>query len=69
MHKMELPGRRQRGRAKRRFRDVVRDDMQSAGVREDAEDKERWRRMKQDTDITENDLFTHEMVLWLLFLL
>lgn len=34
---MELPGRRSRGRAKRRYVDVVREDMKSAGVREEME--------------------------------
>ena len=42
MLKMGLPGRRQRGRPKRRFQDMVREDMQRFGVREEnAEDKER----------------------------
>ena len=44
MLKMELPGRRQRGRPKRRFMDMVREDMHIVGVgEEDAEDMERWR--------------------------
>ena len=41
---MELAGRRSRGRTKRRFMDVVKEDMRLAGVREeDAEDRVRWR--------------------------
>ena len=41
---IELPGKRQRGRAKRRFMDVVRGDMQVIGAgEEDVEDRERWR--------------------------
>ena len=32
MLEMELPGRRQRGRSKRRFMDAVREDMQVFGV-------------------------------------
>ena len=40
----ELPGRRPRGRPKRRFMDVVKVDMKVVGVREeDAEDRVRWR--------------------------
>ena len=39
--KMELPGRRQRGRPMMRFRDVMRED---SFVTEDAEDRVRWRR-------------------------
>ncbi|KAF3697472.1 hypothetical protein EXN66_Car013152 [Channa argus] len=46
MLRLELPGRRSRGRAKRRFMDVVREDMKLVGVREeDAEDRVRWRQM------------------------
>ena len=44
--KMEVPGRRKRGRPKRRFRDVVKEDMQVVGVSEqDAEDRNRWKGM------------------------
>ncbi|KAI5085738.1 hypothetical protein C0J45_24215, partial [Silurus meridionalis] len=40
MLRMELPGRRKRGRPKRRFMDVVREDMQVVGVKEaDVEDR------------------------------
>ena len=43
---IELPGRRQRGRPKRRFMVVMREDMQIADVtEEDAEDGERLRAM------------------------
>ena len=46
MLKMELPGRRQKGRPKRRFMDVVREEAQIADVtEEDAEDREKWRTM------------------------
>ncbi|KAI5086740.1 hypothetical protein C0J45_2291, partial [Silurus meridionalis] len=46
MLKMEPPGRRKRGRPKRRFMDVVREDMQVVGVKEaDVEDRVVWRRM------------------------
>ena len=38
-------GRRQRGRPKRRFIDLLRKNMQVVDVREDAENRERWRRM------------------------
>ncbi|KAK3511407.1 hypothetical protein QTP70_007333 [Hemibagrus guttatus] len=43
---MELPGRRQRGRPKRRYMDGINDDMKLVGASvEDAEDRERWREM------------------------
>ena len=51
MLRLELPGRRSRGRPKRRFMDVVREDMKLAGVREeDAEDRVRWRQMTRCGD-------------------
>ncbi|KAJ8348951.1 hypothetical protein SKAU_G00275400 [Synaphobranchus kaupii] len=53
---MELPGKRRRGRPKRRFmdtvkedtvkEDTVKEDMQAVGVTEDeAQDKNRWKQM------------------------
>ncbi|KAI5615975.1 hypothetical protein C0J50_8706, partial [Silurus asotus] len=46
MLRMEPPGRRKRGRPRRRFMDVVREDMQVVGVKEaDVEDRVVWRRM------------------------
>ena len=46
MLRMELPGRRRRGRPKRRFMDVVRADMRVVGVSmEDVEDRAKWRRL------------------------
>ncbi|KAJ8349299.1 hypothetical protein SKAU_G00244290 [Synaphobranchus kaupii] len=43
---MELPGKRRRGRPKRRFTDTVKEDMQAVGVTEDeAQDKNRWKQM------------------------
>ncbi|KAI5085502.1 hypothetical protein C0J45_2268, partial [Silurus meridionalis] len=43
---MEPPGRRKRGSPRRRFMDVVREDMQVVGVKEaDVEDRVVWRRM------------------------
>ena len=45
--KTELPGRRQRRRPKRRFMDVVREEMQRVGVREeDAKDRKKWRMIR-----------------------
>ncbi|KAI5103545.1 hypothetical protein C0J45_7126, partial [Silurus meridionalis] len=45
MLRMEPPGRRKRGRSRRRFMDVVREDMQVVGVKEaDVEDRGVWRR-------------------------
>ncbi|KAF7711253.1 hypothetical protein C0J45_0241, partial [Silurus meridionalis] len=44
--RMAPPGRRKRGGPRRRFMDVVREDMQVVGVQEaDVEDKGVWRRM------------------------
>ncbi|KAF7669317.1 hypothetical protein LDENG_00206530, partial [Lucifuga dentata] len=46
MPRLELPGRRPRGRPKRKFMDVVKEDMKLVGVREEeAEDRVRWRQM------------------------
>ena len=46
MLEMELPGKRKRGRPKRRFMDVVREDMQVARMsEEDTEARKRWKRM------------------------
>ena len=42
--RMELPGKRRRGRPKRRYMDSIREDMRTAGViEEDANDRRRWR--------------------------
>ena len=44
MLRMELPGKRKRGRPKRRFMDVVKEDMAVVEVtEEDAEDRTEWR--------------------------
>ena len=46
MLKMELPGKRKRGRSKRRFIDMVREDMQVVGAtEEDAENRKRWKQV------------------------
>ena len=43
---MELPGKRRRGRPKRRFLDAVKEDMREVGVKEtDVEDRKMWRMM------------------------
>ncbi|MCJ8735615.1 hypothetical protein PDJAM_G00249200 [Pangasius djambal] len=43
---MELPGRRRRGRPKRRYMDVINEDMKLVGASvADAEDRDRWRVM------------------------
>ena len=45
MPRMELPGKRKRGRPKRRFMDAVREDMAEVEVtEEDADDRTKWRR-------------------------
>ena len=44
MLRMELPGKRKRGRPKRRFMNVVKEDMADVEVtEEDAEDRRNWR--------------------------
>ena len=46
MMEMELPGKRRRGRPKRRFLDVVKEDMREVGAKEtDVEDRKVWRMM------------------------
>ena len=43
---MELPGKRRRGKPKRRFVDVVKEDMEEVGAKEtDVEDRKVWRMM------------------------
>ena len=43
---MELPGKRKRGRPKRRFLDVVKEDMEEVGAKEmDIKDRKMWRMM------------------------
>ena len=45
MLRMELPGKRKRGRPKRRFMDVVKEDMAEVEVtEEDTIDRNNWRR-------------------------
>ena len=44
MLRMELPGKRKRGRPKRRFKDVVKEDMAEVEVtEEDTEDRNNWK--------------------------
>ena len=46
MMEMELPGKRRRGRPKRRFLDVLKEDMKEVGVKEmEIEDRKMWRMM------------------------
>ena len=46
MMEMELPGKRKRGRPKRKFLDVVKEDMGEVGAKEtDVEDRKMWRMM------------------------
>ena len=45
MLRMELPGKRKRGRPKRRFMDVVKEDMAEVEVtEEDTVDRRNWRK-------------------------
>ena len=46
MMEMEVLGKRKRGKPKRRFLDVVKEDMEEVGVKEtDVEDRKVWRMM------------------------
>ena len=46
MMEMELPGKRKRGRPKKRFLDVVKEDIEEVGAKEtDIEDRKMWRMM------------------------
>ena len=46
MMEMELPEKRKRGRPKRRFLDVLKEDMEEVGAKEmDIEDRKMWRMM------------------------
>ena len=51
MLEMAVPGRRRRGRPKRRWMDVMREDMEKAGAVEgDAVDRVKWRRLARCGD-------------------
>ena len=43
--KVKIPGKRRRGRPARRWMDVIREDMEELGLEEDAEDKDKWRKL------------------------
>ena len=46
MMEMELPGKRKRGRLKRKFLDIVKEDMGEVGAKEtEVEDRTAWRKM------------------------
>ena len=48
MMEMELPGKRRRERPKRRFLDVVKEDMAEVGAKEtDVKDRKMWRMMRR----------------------
>ena len=50
---MEVPGKRRRGRPKRRWLDSIRNDLSERGLsEEDAQDRPRWRRLIRHTDPT-----------------
>ncbi|KAK4319382.1 hypothetical protein Pmani_009666 [Petrolisthes manimaculis] len=57
MLEMDPPGRRKRGRPKRRFMDAVKEDIRMVGVtEEDVEDRARWRQSR--LDLSEHKSFT-----------
>ena len=47
---MELPGKRKRGRLKRRFLDVVKEDMGRVGAKEDIENRTLWQLLIKEKD-------------------
>ena len=48
---MEVPGKRRRGRPKRRWLDSIRNDLSERGLsEEDAQDRPRWRRLTRHID-------------------
>ena len=48
---MEVPGKRRRGRPKRRWLDSTRNDLSERGLsEEDAQDRPRWRRLTRHID-------------------
>ena len=50
---MEVPGKRRRGRPKRRWMDNIRNDLSERGLSdEDAQDRSRWRRLTRHIDPT-----------------
>ena len=50
---MEVPGKRRRGRPKRRWLDNIRNDLSERGLsEEDAQDRPRWRRLIRHIDPT-----------------
>ena len=50
---MEVPGKRRRGRPKRRWMDNIRNDLSERGLsEEDAQDRSRWRRLTRHIDPT-----------------
>ena len=50
---MEVPGKRRRGRPKRRWLDSIRNDLSESGLsEEDAQDRPRWRRLTRHIDPT-----------------
>ncbi|KAK3557178.1 hypothetical protein QTP70_024694 [Hemibagrus guttatus] len=67
---MELPGRRQRGRPKRRYMDRINEDMKLVGASvEDAEDRDRWREMircgdpeEEEEEEEETTLISHNIM-------
>ena len=51
MMKIEVPGKRTRGRPRRRWNDNIKEDMRKAGVREEEmEDQVKWRMVTRCCD-------------------
>ena len=49
---MEVPGKRRRGRPKRRWLGSIMNDLSERGLSEDAQDRPRWRRRTRQIDPT-----------------
>ena len=51
MMEMTVPGRRKRGRARRRWMDLAREDMQRVGAKEEEEvDRDKWKILSRSGD-------------------
>lgn len=61
MLKMEVPGRRKRGRRQRRYMDVTKEDVQMVGVTEqDIRDRMRWWQVTAEGEhLKERKMYTH----------
>ena len=48
---MEVPGKRKRGRPRKRWKDTIKEDMLEKNVQvDDTQDRSRWRRLTRSSD-------------------